>query len=208
MEDILTLYTRLDDPSVPLVCMDETSKHLTKECRAPIPAKAGQQLKYDYEYERNGVAHIFMFYEPFAGRRHLSVTTCRTRIEWAHQIKQLVDIHYAQASKIILVMDNLNTHSGASLYEAFSPAKARRILERLEIHYTPKHRSWLNMAEIELAILTRQCLIRRIPDRPTLFTEVSAWEEHRNTAKTPVNGRFTTENARVRLKHLYSTVSV
>ncbi len=201
------LYTQPDNCMAPMVCMDETSKQLTRETRVPLPAKPGQPLKYDYEYERNGVANIFMFYEPFTGQRHVSATRRRTKIEWANQIKELVDIHYPKAPKIVLVMDNLNTHTGASLYEAFEPAEARRILQKLEIHYTPKHGSWLNIAEIELGILARQCLNRRIPDRQTLSSELSAWERQRNTANTTVNWRFTTDNARIKLKHLYPTVS-
>lgn len=207
MEDVLALHTRPDDCRAPMVCMDETSKQLSRETRVPIPAKPGQPLKYDYEYERNGVANIFMFYEPFTGRRHVSVTSRRTKIDWAHQIKELVEMHYPKARKIVLVMDNLNTHTGASLYEAFDPAEARRLLQKLEIHYTPKHGSWLNIAEIELGVLSRQCLNRRISDQPTLSREVAAWQNQRNNAATSVNWRFTTDDARIKLKHLYPTLT-
>lgn len=207
MEDILTIYTRPYDPCVPVVCMDETSKQLTKETRRPLPPRPGALLRYDYEYERNGVANLFMFYEPFAGKRHVAVTTRRTSHDWAVQIKELTDFQYPLAEKIILVMDNLNTHKGASLYEKFDPAEARRILNRLEIHYTPKHGSWLNMAEIELSVLTRQCLQRRIPDNTMLTDEVAAWEQQRNGSQASVDWRFTTDDARIKLKRLYPTLS-
>jgi transposase len=187
--------------------MDETSKQLTRETRRPLSCRPSAPLRYDYEYERNGVANIFMFYEPFAGHRHVSITDRRTKHDWAMKIKELTDVHYPQAEKIVLVMDNFNTHTGASLYEVFDPAEARRILNRLEMHYTPKHGSWLNIAEIELSILTRQCLQRRIPDKSTLIREVSAWEQLRNSSKAKVDWRFTTEDARIKLKRLYPTLS-
>lgn len=207
MEDILTVYTRPYDPHTPTVCMDETSKQLTKETRLPIPARPGEPLRYDYEYERNGIANLFMFYDPFAGRRHVAVTDRRTKGDWAAQIKELLDVKYPQAEKIVLVLDNLNTHTGASLYEVFEPAEARRLLDRLEIHHTPKHGSWLNIAEIELSILTRQCLQRRIPDKRSLAREVSAWEQQRNGIQAKVNWRFTTDDARIKLKRLYPSLS-
>jgi len=168
MEDVLDIYKKPYDPAFPLVCMDETSKQQVKEVNAPIPAEPGKPERYDSEYERNGVSNLFLFFEPLAGQRFINVTNTRTAVDWAHQIKNLVDIQYPNAERIVLVMDNLNTHTGASLYKAFPPEEARRILDRLEIHYTPKHGSWLNMAEIEFSILSRQCLDRRIPDQETL----------------------------------------
>ena len=207
MEDILAVYTRPYDSHIPMICMDETSKQLTKETRLPLQPGPGKPRRYDYEYERNGVANIFMFYEPFHGRRHVEVTDRRTKLDWAHQIHALVYDWYPDADRIVLVMDNLNTHTGASLYEAFAPAEARRLLERLEIHYTPKHGSWLNIAEIELSVLTRQCLQRRIPDKETLTREIAAWEKRRNNAKAKVDWRFTSENARIKLKRLYPITS-
>lgn len=207
MEDILSVYKRDFNPAQPLVCMDETSRQLVKETHRPIPAEAGRPARYDYEYDRNGVCNLFMFFEPLAGKRHVSVTNRRTKVDWAMQIKELLDVHYRSAEKVILVMDNLNTHTGASLYEVFEPHEARRLLDRLDIHYTPKHGSWLNMAEIELGVLTRQCLNRRIPDNATLSAEVAAWEHRRNTAQVKVNWRFTTTDARIKLKRLYHTLS-
>jgi hypothetical protein len=207
MEDVLAAYKRPFNPDEPLVCMDETSKQLTAETRRPIPAAPGRPARYDYEYERNGVCNLFMFFEPLAGKRHVSVTDRRTKADWAMQIKQLVDEHYPDARLINLVMDNLNTHTGASLYEVFEPSEARRLLDRLQIHYTPKHGSWLNMAEIELGVLSRQCLNRRIPDKGALTAEVAAWESRRNTAEAKVDWRFTNEDARIKLKRLYPTLS-
>lgn len=207
MEDILTIYKRQFDPDEPLVCMDETSKQLTAETRHPIPASPGRPARYDYEYERNGVCNLFMFFEPLAGKRHVSVTERRTKVDWARQIKELLDMHYPKAKKVTLVMDNLNTHTGASLYEVFQPSEARRLLDRLQIHYTPKHGSWLNMAEIELSILSRQCLDRRIPDKANLIAEVDAWQQNRNNLKEKVDWRFTTSDARIKLKHLYPILS-
>jgi transposase len=207
MEDILTVYKRAFNPDEPLVCMDETSKQLTAETRHSIPAAPGRPARYDYEYERNGVCNLFMFFEPLEGKRHVSVTERRTKVDWAMQIKQLLDVHYPNAQKVTLVMDNLNTHTGASLYEVFEPSEARRLLDRLQIHYTPKHGSWLNMAEIELSVLTRQCLDRRIPDKATLASEVAAWQQRRNTAKAKIDWRFTNDEARIKLKRLYPTLS-
>lgn len=203
MEDILDVYKRPYDKTHPLVCMDESSKQHIKETREPIPAKPGSVEKYDSEYERNGVSNLFMFFEPLEGQRHVGVTDQRTAVDWAHQIRYLVDVMFPHAKRISLVMDNLNTHTGASLYKAFAPAEARRILDKLEIHYTPKHGSWLNMAEIELSILSRQCLDRRIPDQDTLKKEVAAWQEIRNAIARPMEWRFTTEEARIKLKKLY-----
>ncbi len=206
MEDVLEVYRRPYDPNRPQVCMDESSKQQTQEVRTPIAPEPGQVERYDTEYERNGVSNLFMFFEPLGGWRHVEVTDRRTAVDWAEQIRQLVDVHYPDAERITLVMDNLNTHAPASLYKAFSPEEARRILERLEIHYTPKHGSWLNMAEIELSILSKQCLDRRIGDQATLKREVAAWEAARNAHTKPMQWRFTTADARIKLKRLYPTI--
>ena len=206
MEDILEVYKRPHEANKPLICMDETSKQLVKETRLPVSATPGQPARYDYEYERNGVCNLFMFYEPFGGKRYVSITDRRTKKDWAIQIKELLDVHYPNAEKVVLVMDNLNTHKGASLYEKFPPAEARRLLNRLEIHYTPKHASWLNIAEIELRVLSGQCLNRRIPDKQTLEKEVRAWQKQRNLLQAKVDWQFTTEDARIKLKKLYPTL--
>jgi hypothetical protein len=206
MEDVLEVYHRPYDPNRPLVCFDEGTKQQVKETRLPLPAKPGQIAKYDYEYERNGTSNLFMFFAPLAAWRHVKVTDRRTMIDWGHCMRDLVDIHFPDAETIVVVMDNLNTHKLASLYEAFPPAEARRIAEKLEIHYTPKHGSWLNMAEIELSVLSRQCLKQRIPDQAALQQGVSAWETQRNTAASTVDWRFTTADARIKLKRLYPTV--
>jgi len=206
MEDVLAVYKRPLDPEYPLVCMDETSKQLTRETRKPLSAEPGKSARYDYEYERNGVCNLFMFFEPFKGKRHVQVTQRRTKIDWAFGIKDLLDDHYPKAKKIVLVMDNLNTHKGASLYEAFPPEEARRLYERLEIHHTPKHGSWLNIAEIELRILSGQCLNRRLPDIPALEQEVQHWQTRRNNQKSKVDWQFSTEDARIKLKRLYPTL--
>jgi transposase len=206
MEDVLEVYHRPYDPKHPLVCFDEGTKQQVKETRWPLLAKPGQMAKYDYEYERNGTSNLFMYFAPLEAWRHVQVTDRRTMIDWAQCMRALVDIHFPEAETIVVVMDNLNTHKLASLYEAFSPAEARRIAEKLEIHYTPKHGSWLNMAEIELSILSRQCLNRRVPDQPTLRHEISAWETQRNDAASTVNWRFTTADARIKLKRLYPTI--
>lgn len=203
MEDVLEIYALPYDPEVPLVCMDEASKQHIKETRTPIPMTPGSIEKYDCEYERNGVSSIFMFFEPLGGYRHVKVTDRRTKKDWAIAVRELVDIHYPEAKKIRLVMDNLNTHNLGSLYETFNPAEALRIAKRLEIHYTPKHGSWLNMAEIELGILSRQCLDRRIPDRENMRREIQCWESSRNEKKQKVDWQFRTEDARIKLKKLY-----
>lgn len=203
MEDILELYKLPYDPKRPLVCLDETSKQQLIEVRNPIPIEPGNPERYDTEYERNGVSNLFMIFEPLAGWRHVEVTDSRTAIDWAHQVKALVDGRYKDVDKIVLVEDNLNTHTPASFYKAFKPEEARRIIDKLEFHYTPKHGSWLDMAEIELSILSRQCLNRRIPDQETLRREVAAWEVQRNDCKTTMDWRFTTEDARIKLKRLY-----
>lgn len=206
MEDVLAVYHRPHDPNCPLVCFDEGTKQQVKETRLPLPPEPGQVARYDYEYERNGTSNLFMFFAPLEGWRHVKVTDRRTMIDWAYCMRDLVDIHFPDAETIVVVMDNLNTHKLASLYEAFPPVEARRIAEKLEIHYTPKHGSWLNMAEIELSVLSRQCLKRRIPDQPTLRHEVAAWESQRNGAASTVNWRFTTADARIKLKRLYPSI--
>ena len=203
MEQVLETYKKPYDARKPMVCMDETSKQLVKETRQPIAIEPGQPLRYDYEYERHGVANLFMFCEPLRGWRRVSVTERRTKVDWARQIKRLVDEDYPDAQRITLVMDNLNTHRLSSLYEAFPPAEARRLIDKLEVVHTPKHGSWLNIAEIELNVLGRQCLGRRIPDKPTLTREVAAWEAQRNADQAKANWRFTTATARIKLKRLY-----
>lgn len=203
MEDVLDVYTRPYDPRYPQVCFDEISKQLLAHTQPPLPGISGTPEREDYEYERRGVRNLFLWYEPLQSRRHVEVTDHRTRKDFAHQMRDLVDVHYPEAIKVILVVDNLNIHSPASLYAAFDAAEAKRISDRLEFHYTPKHGSWLNMAEIELAILSTQCLDRRIPDEETLKAEVAAWEATRNATATRVNWRFTTAGARIKLRHLY-----
>lgn len=204
MENILDIYQRPYNSDNPLVCMDESSKQQTKEVRKPIKTKG--ITYYDTEYERNGTSNLFIFFEPLTGWRRIDVTNQRKSVDWAHQIKKLVDQDYPNASKITLVMDNLNTHIGASLYKAFKPQEARRILNRLDFHYTPKHGSWLNMAEIEFSILSRQCLDNRIPDQKTLRQKVTDWTKKRNICSKPMNWRFTTSDARIKLKRLYPNI--
>lgn len=205
MENVLDVYTAPHDSKRPLVCLDETSKQLVEETRAPIPMEPGKPSRHDYEYKRAGVANLFMAFAPLEGRRIVQVTDQRTRIDYAHFLRDLSDIHFSEAEIIRLVQDNLNTHCHASLYEAFEPAEARRLVKRFEWHYTPKHGSWLNMAESELAVLSGQCLDRRIPDKDTLIREVSQWQTKRNALAATANWRFTTEDARVKLKRLYPT---
>ena len=206
MEDVLDVYQRPYDDDEVLVCMDERSKQQVKETRTLRSAAPGKVAEYDYEYERNGVSSLFMLFAPLDGWRRVEVRARRTKVDWAHVVKSLVDEDYADRDRIVLVMDNLNTHKLSSLYEAFEPSESRRISERLEVHYTPKHGSWLNMAEIELGVLARQCLERRIPDRSVLSREVKAWQKHRNREAVRVTWRFTTENARIRLKSLYPSI--
>lgn len=206
MEHILDVYKLPYDEKKPWVCFDESCKQLVKETREPISPEPGHLERYDYQYERNGVANLFMFFEPLTGWRHVEVTEQRTAIDYAHQMKYLVDERYPQAEKIGVIQDQLNTHVKASLYKAFEPEEAKRILDKLEFHYTPKHGSWLNMAEIELSVLNRQCLKRRIPDQDTLKLEIAAWEEERNQQSCSVNWRFTTEDARIKLKRLYPSI--
>jgi transposase len=206
MEDVLEVYHLPYDPAYPVVCMDESCKQLVGEVRTPIPGAPGQPLRLDDEYVRNGVAEIFMEVEPLAGRRHVIATERRTRKDWASQIRRMLNERYPDAIKVRLVMDNLNTHGIASLYEAFEPAEARRLAERLEIHFTPKHGSWLNMAEIELSVLKGQCLDRRIPDMATIRTELAAWEKDRNNRAKTISWQFTTPDARIKLKRLYPNI--
>ena len=206
MEDVLDTYQRSYDENEALVCMDETSKQLVKETRVPRPAAPGAVSAYDYEYERNGVSSLFMLFAPLEGWRRVEVKERRTKVDWAHVMQRLVDEDYPDRDRIVLVMDNLNTHKLSSLYQAFAPSEARRIAERLEIHYTPKHGSWLNMAEIEIGVLARQCLDPRIADQDILQSEVNAWQNRRNRDVTRVDWRFTTEDARIRLKSLYPSM--
>jgi hypothetical protein len=206
MEDVLAVYTRPYDPRYPLVCMDELSKQLVGETRQPLPPAPGQPTRYDYEYQRNGVCNLFMFFEPLAGWRHLEVTERRTRQDWAWAMKTVVDNYYPAADLITIVLDNLNTHVPASLYATFPPEEAQRLLRRLGLHYTPKHGSWLNMAEIELSVLSRQCLDRRIENKAKLIGEVTSWEAGRNADATPVDWRFTTRDARIKLTRLYPVI--
>lgn len=203
MEDVLEVYKRPYDPKRPVVCMDEQPTQLIKEKHAIIPAAPGRSQRVDYEYKRNGTAVNFLFTEPLGDWRRVSVRERRTKIDWAEEIKQLLDVDYPEAEVVVLVMDNLNTHTPGALYKAFSPQEARRLRERLEFHYTPKHGSWLNIAEIELSVFTKQCLNRRIPDLPTLQREAKAWHKVRNEAEKSVDWRFTTEDARIKLKRLY-----
>jgi hypothetical protein len=206
MEDVLDVYTRPLDPKRPQVCFDESSKQQVKEVRTPLPGAPGQPTRYDTEYERNGVSNLFMFFCPLLNWRHVKVTDHRTAADWAQCMRELVDVHFPDAERITVVQDNLNTHTPAALYAAFPPEEAKRIWDKLEFHYTPKHGSWLNMAEIELSVLSRQCLDRRIPDQATLRTEVAAWEGERNGSGATVHWRFTTADARIKLKHLYPSI--
>lgn len=206
MEEVLEVYHRPHDPQRPLVCVDEGNKQQVKETRTPWPVEPGQPARYDYEYERNGTSNLFMLFAPLQAWRQVQVTDRRTMVDWAYCLRDLVDVYFPDAEKVVVVMDNLNTHRPASLYLAFPPQEARRILNRLEFHYTPKHGSWLNMAEIELSILQRQCLDRRIPDQATLKQEVAAWQAQRNSAASTVNWRFTTADARIKLHRLYPSL--
>lgn len=207
MEHVLDVYKEPYNPSYPVVCMDESPKQLIKETRIPIKRKPGMDERVDYEYERCGVANIFMVNEPLIGKRYVKVTQRKTKTDWAMLVKEIADDYYPQVSKIRLVMDNLNTHKPASLYEAFSPKEAKRIWDRFEFIYTPKHGSWLNMAEIELHVLTQQCLKRRIGDMNTMIEEVSAWQQDRNNRDAIINWQFSTDEARIKLRKLYPTIS-
>lgn len=203
MEDILEVYHRPYNPQYPVVCLDESSKQLIGEVSSPIPMAPGHPVLMDDEYVRNGVAEIFLEVEPLAGTRNVAVTERRTRIDWAKYVKNMLDVRYPRADKVILVMDNLNTHNISSLYQAFAPEEAFRLAQRLEIHYTPKHGSWLNIAEIELSVLKRQCLPERIPCIELMRKMIATWNSERNAKQTPVIWQFSTENARVKLKRLY-----
>ena len=203
MEDVLEVYQRPRDPQRPVVCLDETSKQLIVETRAPVPAKPGRKARHDYEYERNGVANLFMMFAPLEGWRHVKVTDSHAAVDYAHVLKELSDTHFPGAAKIVLVQDNLSTHTAASLYAAFPAAQARRLAERFEWHYTPKHGSWLDMAESELGVLASQCLDRRIASKQILASEIAAWQDNRNKHHAKADWQFTTADARVKLKRLY-----
>ena len=206
MEDVLSVYTRPRHPDRPVVCLDETSKQLVAETRSPVAMRPGLPARVDYEYTRNGVANLFMMFAPLEGWRHVKVTDRRTAVDYAHVLKDLADVHFAQAETIVLVQDNLNTHATASLYEAFPAAEARRLVERFEWHYTPKHGSWLDLAESELAVLASQCLDRRIPDKQAITDEVAAWVRERNKTHAVAQWRFTTNDARIKLNSLYPSL--
>jgi transposase len=206
LEDVLEVYQRPLDPAHPVICRDETSQQLVGEIRLPLPAEPGQGQREDDEYERRGVANVFLFCEPLTGWREFQVTERRTRTDWALAMRELSDRHYLTAERITVVLDNLNTHGPASFYEAFAPHEARRLAERFEFHYTPKHGSWLNMAEIEFSVLSRQCLDRRIGDAETLQREIQAWKQQRNRARRSVDWQFTTTDARTKLKRLYPII--
>ena len=206
MEDVLDVYKRPADPAKPIVGFDETPVQLVSETRQPLPMQPGQPERYDYEYRREGVANLFMFFAPLQNWRHVKVTDRRTKADWAECMRDLVDVYFPEARVITVVQDQLNTHNPAALYEVFPPAEAKRILDRLEFHFTPKHGSWLNVAEIELSVLSRQCLDQRIPDQIILAQETAAWETERNASGATVNWRFTTEDARIKLKRLYPSI--
>ena len=206
MEDVLDVYCRPYDARFPVVCLDETSKQLLGEVRSPLPMEAGKPERFDTHYQRHGVCNLFLCCEPLRGWRHVKVTARRTKMDFAELIRELVDVHYPEAEKIVLVMDNLNTHTPGSLYDAFEPAEAKRLCDRLEIHHTPKHGSWLNIAECELSVLSRQCTDRRIADEQTLRREVHAWQQERNAKQVTVDWQFTTQDARVKLKRLYPCI--
>jgi len=206
MEDVLDVYARPFDPKRPLVCFDESNKEQHIEVIEPLPIEVGEPERFESTFERNGVSNLFMVFAPLENWRQVKVTNRRTNADWAECMKELVDVHFPKAERIVVVMDNLSTHTPAALYSVFAPEEAKRIWDRLELHYTPKHGSWLNMAEIELSVLSRQCLDRRIPDQDALRCETSAWVERRNTAKATIEWRFTTTDARIKLKKLYPTL--
>ena len=208
MERVLELYRLPYDPRYRVVCMDEASKQLIGEVRIPLPVAEGQPARYDSEYERLGVCNQFMFVEPLRGWRKVFVRKRRTMIDWAFCIQEILDVHYPNAQKVRLVLDNLNTHTGASIYEAFSPAEARRLLARLEFHYTPKHGSWLNMAEIEIGVMNGQCLDRRIAEQHIMREEVAAWEQQRNKEEAKIRWTFTVSDARVKLAKIYPSIEI
>lgn len=207
MEDLLDLYAEEFDPRRPVVCFDELPYQLVAETCLPMPMQPGKPIRYDYEYSRNGTCNLFMFFQPLAGWRHVEVTKQRTKRDFAYRMKDLVDVHFPEAEVIRVVLDNLNTHSPAALYEVFEPQEARRIVRNLEFHYTPKHGSWLNMAEIEISVLDRQCLDRRLAEVPIVRSEVAAWENSRNDLHATVDWRFTTTKARSKMQYLYPSKS-
>ena len=207
MEDVLDVYHRPYDPNFPVVCFDESSKQLVAEKRKSVPAAPGQLERYDYEYQRNGVRNLFLFFSPLVSWRHIKITEQRTRRDWANCMKDLVDVHFPEATRIRLIQDNLNTHNPVFLYEVFEPTEAKRILDKLEFHFTPKHGSWLNMAEIEFSVLSRQCLNRRIGDESSLVQEINSWVNNRNHSQATVNWQFTTDDARIKLKKLYPSIN-
>lgn len=207
MEDLLDLYEEAYDPLQPVVCFDERPYQLVSEIRRRVPAKPGQPLRYDYEYRREGTCNLFVFFQPLACWRHTKVTPRRTKIDFAHCMQELVDVHCADARRIRVVLDNLSTHKPEALYEAFEPAEARRILRKLEFHYTPKHGSWLNMVEIEIGVLNEQCLDRRIPAADVLQSEIDAWQASRNDQKATIDWQFTSQDARNKLERLYPNLS-
>lgn len=206
MEDVLDVYHRPYDPKRPIVCLDEASRQLLEDARPSVPMEPGNALREDSEYVRNGTANLFVCFEPLSGWRHVEVTDRRTALDFAAVVKDLLTVRYPEVEKVVLVMDNLNTHKASNLYEAFPAEEARALCERLEIHYTPKHGSWLNMAEIELSVLARQCLDRRLPTKAILAAEVAAWQQHRNAAQVKVRWRFTTADARIKLRQLYPCI--
>lgn len=206
MEQVLDVYKRPYNKDYPVVCMDESPKQLIKETRIPVPMKSGQEARQDFEYERCGVSNIFMTSEPLKGKRYVKVTERKTKIDWATLIKEIEGKYYKDAKKITLVMDNLSTHKPSALYETFTPQEAKRIWDRFEFIYTPKHGSWLNMAEIELNVLMGQCLNRRIDNLKTMKQEVKAWESHRNNMNAKINWQFTTKDARIKLRRLYPSI--
>jgi hypothetical protein len=207
MEDVLDLYAAPYDPKRPLVCFDEKMIQLIKEKRCPLPAKPGQPERYDYEYQRNGTRNLFVFFQPLAGWRHVRITECRTKMDFAYCMQLLVDVLFPDVEVVVLVLDNLNTHTPAALYETFAPAEAKRILDRLEFHYTPKHGSWLNMVEIEISVLSKQCLDDRIPDEISLRHEIAAWQNHRNQKHATVHWQFSSSDARSKFRRLYPDLS-
>lgn len=205
MEEVLALYAQSYDPQRPVICFDEQPRQLLQEVRSPLPAAPGRPARIDYEYRRGGTANLFLAFEPKAGWRHVEVSAQRTAHDFARQMKALVDHHHPRARRIAVVLDNLSTHSPAALYQTFSPAEAFRLMQRLEFHYTPKHGSWLNMAELEFSVLDRQCLDRRIPDRERLRRAVAAWEQRRNTEHATAHWHFTVDKARAKMHRLYPT---
>ena len=207
MEDVLDVYHRPYDPNFPVVCFDESSKQLVAEKRKSVPTAPGQIERYDYEYQRNGVRNLFLFFSPLVSWRHIKITEQRTHRDWANCMKDLVDVHFPEATRIRLIQDNLNTHNPVFLYEVFEPTEAKRILDKLAFHFTPKHGSWLNMAEIEFSVLSRQCLNRRIGDEASLVQEINSWVNNRNHSQATVNWQFTTDDARIKLKKLYPSIN-